>query len=472
MKSSDVAIVWLRKDLRLSDQPALHAAARAHHRILPLYIWSPEDDGEWAPGAASRWWLADSLVSLKKSLELAGSGLIIRKGQALSELLDIVALSKAKFVYLNHLYEPAARQRDDDIFSRLRSMGIALHCFNGSLLADPRHILNKSGTPYLVYGAFWRRFQEVELQMPTLAMSELPPLPASPEVYRSLLPSDLALKPEIPWDAHIKKTWQVGESEAFKKLGLFRRGCIENYAASRDIPSSLGTSRLSPHLHFGEISPRQVWFDAKQGTFEVTTYLKQLVWREFSYYLLFHYPHIAEHPLRAEFKDFPWEGTPSHLKAWQQGLTGYPIVDAGMRELWHSGWMHNRVRMIVASFLVKDLRIHWLEGAKWFWDTLLDADLANNTQGWQWTSGCGADASPFFRVFNPVLQGKKFDPEGLYVKKWLPELASLPPKLIHTPWEAKKSLDYPDRIVDHDAARFSVLKAYDDMRRMNQCGVS
>jgi deoxyribodipyrimidine photo-lyase len=410
------------------------------------------------------------LANLKKSLEQVGSGLIIRQGNTLAELLDIIKLSDAKYIYINSLYEPASRKRDDHITSSLRKIGITLRGFNGSLLSDPASILNQTGTPYLVYGAYRRRVLAETFPKPIRVSSELPPLPASAEILKSLPISTLHLKPKIPWDENIKKNWLVGEEEAQRKLRQFCRDAVKSYEVSREVPSIPGTSRLSPHLHFGEVSPRQIWFSVSQLTSDSTPYLKQILWREFSYYLLYHHPHLATQPLRAEFQDFPWEGTTQHLKAWQQGMTGYPMVDAGMRELWQTGWMHNRVRMIVASFLVKHLRIHWLQGARWFWDTLVDADLANNTQGWQWTSGCGADASPFFRVFNPVLQGKKFDPQGHYIRKWIPEISSLPDKWIHTPWESRVALDYPSPIVNHDEARFSALKAFDDMRRKYRSG--
>lgn len=468
MTKRATAIVWFRRDLRLSDQPALAAAVKAHRHILPVYIWSPEEEGDWAPGAATRWWLGETLENLKKSLEQAGSGLIVRQGCALAELLDVIKLSDAKYIYMNSLYEPASRKRDDQISSSLRKIGITVHFFNGSLLSVPANIMNKTGAPYLVYGAYRRRVLAETFPKPLRVCSELPPLPASPKVLKSLPISALRLKPKIPWDENIKKNWLVGEQEAHRKLKLFCRDGVKGYEMSRDVPSCLGTSRLSPHLHFGELSPRQVWYSVSQQTSDSTPYLKQILWREFSYYLLYHHPHLATKPLRTEFQDFPWEGTTQHLKAWQQGMTGYPMVDAGMRELWQTGWMHNRVRMIVASFLVKHLRIHWLQGARWFWDTLVDADLANNTQGWQWTSGCGADASPFFRVFNPVLQGKKFDPQGHYIRKWVPEISSLPDKWIHTPWESGVALDYPSPIVNHNEARFSALKAFDDMRRKHR----
>ena len=472
MTETDTAVVWLRQDLRMGDQPALAAAAGAHMRLVPLYIWAPNDDGEWAPGAASRWWLHDSLKSLRQSLEAAGSGLILRQGEALLELLDVLKLSNARVVYWNALYEPAARKRDENILRVLKKHGVEVRSFNGSLLSEPASILNKAGTPYLVYGAYWKRFVAESIGTPLPAMRTLPPLPASPKHLRSLRLAELALKPKIAWDSGIKKTWRVGEDVALEQLASFCVGDIGEYATSRDVPGCEGTSRLSPYLHFGEISPRQIWAAARKNPGSgAATYCKQLAWREFSFYLLYHHPRIATEPLRLEFKEFPWIGTASHLKAWQQGRTGYPIVDAGMRELWHTGWMHNRVRMIVASFLVKDLRISWLKGAKWFWDTLVDADLANNTQGWQWTSGCGADASPFFRVFNPVLQGKKFDPDGVYVRRWVPEIAGLPTSTIHAPWESSRHFDYPKPMVDHGSARFAALKAYDDIKRTKRGGL-
>jgi deoxyribodipyrimidine photo-lyase len=468
MDTNDTGIIWFRQDLRMTDQPALAAAASAHRRIVPLYIWAPEEEGEWAPGAAAQWWLHESLQCLQKSLRLAGSELIIRVGASIVEILDVIKATGARSVYWNARYEPAAVKRDENICRSLRKFGIEACIYNGSLLREPGSILSKARTPYLVYGAFWRNLvtEPISAALPTVR--KLPPLPFK---IRSVAIERLGLKPRVAWDQGLRKSWEVGEDAARKMLADFCRTVVDKYVDNRDIPGISGTSQLSPHLHFGELSPRQVWVAARKGSGAgATTYCKQIAWREFSYYLLHHHPRLATEPLRPEFKKFPWKTSASRLSAWQRGLTGYPIVDAGMRELWQTGWMHNRVRMIAASFLVKDLRIHWLKGARWFWDTLVDADLANNTQGWQWTSGCGADAAPFFRIFNPTLQGKKFDPDGAYVRRWVPELAKLPNTKIHSPWESVESLDYPRPIVDHGTARFEALMAYDDIKNKKRVG--
>ncbi len=445
---SDVGIVWLRQDLRLADQPALAAAVAQHKQVVPLYIWSPNEEGEWAPGAASRWWLHDSLASLAASLEGLGSGLILRQGASLEVLEAMIEKTGARAVYWNARYEPIVAAQDAKIRKALAERGVEVVVANGSLLQDPESIRNKTGNPYLVYGAFWRAAAEKSVGAEVPAPTALAPLPKG---LSSDVLANWELKPKIAWDLGLRRMWRVGEVAAQAALRSFCGDGIAGYAEGRDIPGRTGTSRLSPHLHFGELSPRQVWLAARRSKAPgAMTYLKEIVWREFSYYLLHHHPRLTNEPLRPEFKEFRWEGTPSQLAAWQRGMTGFPIVDAGMRELWETGWMHNRVRMIVASFLVKDLRIHWLEGARWFWDTLVDADLASNTQGWQWTSGCGADAAPYFRVFNPSLQEKKFDPDGAYVRRWVPEVGTAA---------------YPKPIVDHDRARFAALKAFDQIKK-------
>ncbi len=443
MSVNNPAIVWFRQDLRIADQPAL-AAGLKHKNLIPVYIWEPSEEGDWPPGAASKWWLHDSLASLDASLAKLGSKLILRRGPTLQALKDVITASGATSIYWNRRYEPAAAQRDKLIQTALESAGIKVETFNGSLLQDPAATLNQSGSPYLVFGAFWRVQSVKPVGALIDAPSRLPPLPAA---LSSATLESFSLKPAIPWDGGLQKTWQIGERPANAALARFCSNSISGYQESRDLPAESGTSRLSPHLHFGELSPRQVWALARNHeNAGALTFMKEIMWREFSYYLLHHHPRLANEPLQAKFKDFHWESDPVHLEAWKRGLTGFPIVDAGMRELWHTGWMHNRVRMIVASFLVKDLRIHWLEGARWFWDTLVDADLASNSQGWQWTSGCGADAAPYFRVFNPTLQEKKFDPDQAYVRRWIPEFG--------TP-------SYPAPIVDHGRARFAALRAFD-----------
>jgi deoxyribodipyrimidine photo-lyase len=338
--------------------------------------------------------------------------------------------------------------------------------FNAALLFEPWEVASQAGTPFRVFTPFWRAC--------TLASDPPPPLPrpralAAPRRWPSSSSlSSLGLLPSVDWTQGIRAAWTPGETGALARLAAFRRGGLPGYARRRDWPAEPGTSRLSPHLHFGELGPRQVWHAVSGAA--AAAYRRELGWREFSHHVLFHFPHTPLRPLRSEFAAFPWARAPGHLRAWQRGRTGYPIVDAGMRELWTTGYMHNRVRMIAASFLVKHLLQDWRAGARWFWDTLVDADLANNTMGWQWTAGSGADAAPYFRIFNPVLQGQKFDPQGRYVARWLPELARLPARFVHCPWEAPPELratvrGYAQPIVDHAAARARALAAFAEIRR-------
>ena len=458
-------IVWFRRDLRLADNPALAAALATHRPILPLFIWSPSEEGEGAPGAASRWWLHHSLAALDADLQARGSSLVVRCGSVLEILKDVMRDTGATEVYWNRLYEPALIARDKVIKAALPAQS-----FNANLLHEPWTIATQLGKPYQVFTPFYKACQltgEPGRPLPAPARLPTPVKVASDDLQR------LELLPRRDWAKSFPSHWKPGEAGARKLLAAF---AVERYLTDRDFPEREGTSRLSPHLHFGEISPRQIWWgirDSKRPNPE--PYLRQLVWREFAHHLLFHFPHTTTEPLRSEFRAFPWATHPAQLKAWQRGLTGYPIVDAGLRELWTTGWMHNRVRMIVASFLVKDLMLPWQAGAAWFWDTLVDADLANNTLGWQWAAGCGADAAPYFRVFNPLLQGRKFDPDGAYVKRWIPELAKLAPQWIHAPAEAPAGVltsagvqlghTYPLPLVDHAQARLEALNAYAHIRR-------
>lgn len=469
-------IVWFRRDLRLTDQPAFQAAVERGGPIVPVFIWAPQEEGTWSPGAASRWWLHASLSRLQSRLADGGLDLVVRVGESLGVLRDLVQETGAGAVYWNRLYEPSSLERDKNIKSNLRQAGCEARSYSASLLYEPWTVLTQQQCPYQVFTPFYRACQAtVEPSTPEPAPSS--PWPALPRPLASVELEALRLRPRIPWDATMRQTWEPGEAGATALLRTFARGALENYRIARDQPDSGGTSRLSPHLHFGEISPRQVWWTIRRSGAGAAAepYLRQLLWREFAHHLLYHFPHTPDRPLRSAFDDFPWATDRQALGAWQRGCTGYPMVDAGMRELWATGWMHNRVRMIVASFLVKDLLIPWREGAAWFWDTLVDADLANNTLGWQWTAGCGADAAPFFRIFNPVLQGEKFDPDGAYVRRWVPELSALPARWIHRPFEAAKDAlkaagvrlgdTYPRPIVDHTQARTRALQAYDLLRR-------
>lgn len=474
------SLVWFRDDLRLADNPALQAAVQRGRPVVPVYIWAPHEEGDWPPGAASRWWLHQSLEALTEDLRRLGSRLIIRNGDSAQELRSVARHAGADGVFFNRRYEPAVTKRDQAVERALREAGLEIREFSSRLFFEPGELLNKSNKPFRVFSAFWRAaIARFAPQQPIPAPQRL----KKPATWPPSVPlGKLELEPTIDWAQGLRAMWMPGERGAMRAFRSFC-GAATQYGVSRNRPGVKGTSRLSPHLHFGEISPRQVWhvlrLHAKKAGFaervlRSSTYVTELGWREFAYYLLHHFPRTASEPLRAEFERFPWRPNREFLKAWQRGRTGYPIVDAGMRELWATGWMHNRVRMIVASFLVKDLLQPWQEGARWFWDTLVDADLANNTLGWQWTSGCGADAAPFFRIFNPVLQGEKFDAQGDYVRQWVPELAKLPRRWIHQPCNAPKNIlalagvdlgkTYPEPIVSHISAREAALSAFRRIR--------
>lgn len=464
------AVVWFRRDLRLADNPALEAAAERHDRLVLLYIDSESELAPWSAGAAARWWLHHSLSHLDADLGQFGQALLIKRGAAFACLRECVAESGADAVYWNRLYDPAICQRDTRIKEQLRGDGLAAESFRANLLFEPWEIRTGQDDPFRVFTPFWRACQRnAAIAEPLPAPTRLPPRPD--RTLSSVTVDALGLMPEIRWYDDIARMWQPGEHAAHARLAGFCDTALADYADGRDVPSVPGTSRMSPYLHFGEISPRIVWHRVGQCSLlercqpAAEAFLREIGWREFAHHVLFHYPHTPEQPLNVKYADFPWrENHAELLAAWQRGQTGFPIVDAGMRELWHTGWMHNRVRMIVASLLVKNLRVPWTAGAKWFWDTLVDADLANNTLGWQWSAGCGADAAPYFRIFNPVRQGEKFDPDGHYVKRWIPELAKLPERWIHKPWEAPDPLRpgpdaYPAPVVDLAASRKEALEA-------------
>ena len=478
------AIVWFRQDLRLRDNPALRAAAERGGPIIPVYILDDPGDGRWAMGGASRWWLHHSLASLGESLRERGSRLIVARGDSLEELMRLVARTGAGAVYWNRRYEPAVIGRDKGIKSELTLSGVDARSFNGSLLFEPHTIANKQGGPFQVFTPYWRHCLEQPVGAPVTLKGDTfaRALDSWPE---SIPLQELGLLPSVRWDAGFAGTWQPGEAGAARRLKHFVSTSLEPYDQQRNRPDLDGTSLLSPFLHFGELSPRQAWAAVKalsteSGVFPPSAgaevFLREIGWREFAHHLLFHFPTTPEVPLRPDFKRFAWAKDPGGLmfKAWTTGKTGYPIVDAGMRQLWTTGWMHNRVRMIVASFLVKHLRIAWPKGAGWFWNTLVDADLASNTLGWQWSAGCGADAAPYFRIFAPVTQGLKFDPDGHYVRRWVPELAGLSQKYIQAPWEAPAEVlaeagvslgeTYPRPIVDHATARAAALGAFKALR--------
>lgn len=461
------SILWFRLDLRLTDNPALSAAVD-NGTVIPLYVWSPEEEGQWPPGAASRWWLHQSLTELDNALHRYGSRLIIRQGPSLDQLRSLIHETGATSVFWNRRYEPAIAARDLAIAAELQKQGCQVIAFNSHLLFEPWDIKNKSGKPFRVFTPFWKTCLaggKIQKTLPTV--TKIP----SPTLWPQSLPlKALQLEPKHSWAAEFPKNWCPGELGAQKNLSHFIKNGFLHYNEARNHPAAPGTSRLSPHLHFGEIGPRQIWHALPQKSGPTSQFAAELGWREFAYHLLHHFPQTPTEPLRPEFKNFPWRENSAFQKAWQRGKTGYPIIDAGMRELWTTGWMHNRVRMIAASFLVKDTLQPWQNGARWFWDTLVDADLANNTLGWQWCAGCGADAMPFFRIFNPITQGEKFDPQGHYIRRWVPELTKLPVNWLHHPWEAPETVlkaagitlgtTYPRPIVSHTIAREIALQAY------------
>ena len=469
-------IVWFRRDLRLADHSPMRAACATGEPVLPVFIWDPEEEGDaarWPTGAASRVWLHHSLAALDKALVRRGSRLLLACGPTAQVLDEIARATGATALHFNRRVEPASRALEARVTGRLAAR-FAVTAHGDTLLVPVSRLATASGEPYRVFTPFWRKLREVfDPGHPQPAPSTI----GAPARWPASVQLDaLGLLPRNRWDIGRTEAWRIGEDAAQARLAAFATEHAEHYGARRDFPAVDGVSRLSPHLHFGEISPRQAWLAvqsaaAAAGLLSVPEtmlgWLRQIAWREFACHLLHHYPQTAEAPLRDEFRDFPWHDDPQALARWQRGETGFPIVDAGMRELWQTGWMHNRVRMIVASFLCKDIGAHWLAGARWFWDTLFDADLANNSLGWQWTAGCGADAAPYFRVFNPTLQSAKFDPDGTYLRRWLPELAQLPTADLHAPGQAgaltlasagvKLGTTYPAPMLDHGVARVAAL---------------
>jgi deoxyribodipyrimidine photo-lyase len=471
------AIIWFRRDLRLTDNPALMAAVQSGLPIVAVYVHAPSEEGDWAPGAASDWWLHRSLIALDAQLRARGGRLLVRRGPTLEALRRLVGESGARELHWNRLYEPAVIARDQAIKQALRDDGLHVESHNAALFVEPWQVTTQGGQPYRVFTPFWRNA--------ATRITETLPLPAPTRLrfgdagMRSETVESLGLLPQVAWDGGLRATWTPGEQGALARLREFAAQAVD-YRRERDRPDRAGTSMLSPHLHFGEVSPRQVqaalqleaagdpgWMERAEP------FLRELGWREFAHHLLFHFPTSVDQNLYRQFDAFPWaEPDAALLRAWQRGRTGIPIVDAGMRQLWSSGWMHNRVRMIVASLLCKNLRYHWLHGARWFWDTLVDADLAANTLGWQWTAGTGADAAPYFRVFNPVLQGERFDPDGTYVRRFVPELARVPGAAIHRPWALNPAQQarygvagvYLRPLIDLAASRVEALAAYASLR--------
>jgi len=472
---SEPNLVWFRQDLRLEDNPALKAAANAGS-VLPIYILDDENSGPWKMGAASRWWLHHSLHALNKSLK---GKLWVMTGDPKQLIPRLVSEHGVKAVYWNRCYEPWRRQRDTEIKQALEADGTQVFSSKGSLLWEPWENLKSDGTPYRVFTPFYRSGISR-----TMDLSPLVGAPGEPKLLGCAQSDkkidELGLLPSIPWYSAFGEHFTPGEAGAQTKLQSFLNQGITNYKAGRDFPAMENVSRLSPHLHFGEISPHRIWQESEVSAArhskeeEGEHFQRELAWREFSYSLIYHFPELTDRNMNQRFDHFPWEHKEEFLKSWQNGLTGYPLVDAGMRELWQTGYMHNRVRMVVGSFLVKNLLQHWQEGMRWFWDCLLDADLANNTCSWQWVAGCGADAAPYFRVFNPVTQSAKFSTEP-YIRRYVPELAKLSDKYIHQPNLAPQAVldaaevrlgeNYPYPIVDLKESREQALAAYKSIQQ-------
>jgi deoxyribodipyrimidine photo-lyase len=495
-------ILWLRRDLRLGDNPALQSAARiaedAGGSLLPVYVWEPRERRAWAPGGAARWWLRHSLASLDGDLRRLGSRLLVERGDPVAAVVALAERAGAEAVVWARGLEPDEAADDDALEAALSARDIgAVVTPQANLLADPLSVRTRDGRPYTVFTPFWRaRLAAGAPEEPLPAPRTLPPAPTDP---RGLALSDLEAEALRPWAAEFGDVWRPGEAGAQARLEAFLEGALAGYASGRDAPGAEGTSRLSPHLRWGEVTARQVWhavsgtlaeagleveaalgpanWDAEQAPGlrrSAGAFLRQLGWREFGHHLLAAFPQTTAQPLHDRFAAFPWREDPAALEAWRRGRTGYPIVDAGMRELWATGWLHNRARLLAGSFLVKDLLLPWQSGAAWFWDTLVDADLADNTLGWQWVAGCGADAAPYFRIFNPVTQGRRYDPDGAYVRRWAPELGGLDARDIHAPWTAPEGAlaaagvslgaTYPEPLVDHGEARSRALAAYEAVR--------
>ncbi|WP_448189734.1 cryptochrome/photolyase family protein [Azospirillum sp. sgz301742] len=470
---SSPIIVWFRRDLRLADNPALTVAAAGAGPVVPVFVL--EDDAAPPPGAAARWWLHHSLESLAADLARLGVPLLLRRGEPSAVLGELAAETGAASILWNRRWDPAGAARDRRTAAALEARGLRTEAYDATLLFEPPAVHTKSGGPFRVFGPFWRACRALP--------EPFTPLSAPTRVNSLHLPvrtdrlADWGLADGCPGVA-----WTPGEAAARERLADFLDGPVARYAQDRDRPAVDGTSRLSAHLHWGEIGPRQVWQAARytadahpERAPGIEAYLRELGWREFCQHQLHHTPDLPDTPLDSRFTAFPWREDRTALEAWQQGRTGYPLVDAGMRQLLETGWMHNRVRMVVASFLVKDLLLPWQSGEAWFRETLVDADPANNAANWQWVAGCGADAAPFFRVFNPVAQGEKFDPQGGYVRRFVPELGRLPDRWVHKPWQAPEPVletagvrlgsTYPRPIVDHGMARMRALTAFRGLAR-------
>ena len=471
----EICIMWFRQDLRLNDNPALIEANNSGFKILPVYILDDVNSSDWKIGSASRWWLNESLKKLNDSLN---HNLCFMNGDSIKCFSNLINTYNVNSVYFNKCYEPWRKQCDERIINFLSSKGINYFQLNGSLLFEPESAMKEDGTPYKVFTPYYRKGCLQNSPEPRIPLE----VPKNIKFlkHEELRLEELELLPKKNWYKNFKDDWSPGENGAREKLNQFLQLGINDYKDGRNFPSKKNVSRLSPHLHHGEISPNTVWYEVKEKAETMDSYrdgdhyLSELGWREFSYNLLNFFPYLPKENLQKKFDNFPWEENNELLIKWQKGETGYPIVDAGMRELWKTGYLHNRVRMIVGSFLVKNLLLHWHHGQEWFWETLVDADLANNSASWQWVSGSGADAAPYFRIFNPVTQGEKFDPNGDYIKHYIPELKNLNGKFLYAPWEAPESVlqaanielgkNYPNPIVDLKLSREKALAAFEKLK--------
>ncbi|MBB4827082.1 deoxyribodipyrimidine photo-lyase [Sporosarcina luteola] len=474
-------IVWFRKDLRLHDHPALFEAASIG-KVIPVFIWTPEDEKAYGESEPSLWWLHHSLQAFQQRLDGMGIQLLIRKGNGLEILAELAREFQADAIYFNDRFEPEHRAKDVETVELLRLLGLDVQTFNGNLLFKPDSIKNSKGDPFKVFTAYWKKTLEEYVPVPLPA----PDLQGIEETTSTLSVEELGFPFRKNWSDYFHSIWKPGEQGAIEKWEEFMEDALLYYETERDLfaTESPAVSMLSPAIAAGDISVKSMWHSAKRVMDasslpavqnSVMSFLRQLAWRDFAYYQLVWFPQIVNQPLLTYFSLFPWNGTAEHLERWEQGKTGYPLVDAGMRELKKTGAIHNRVRMVVASFLVKHLLIPWTEGSDWFRKSLIDYDMANNAMGWQWVAGTGIDAAPYFRIFNPIAQSQKFDPNGNYIRQWVPELADLPASHIHKPWETPPALlreanvqlglTYPRPIIDHSTARKRALQAYNELRK-------
>ncbi|MGE7215314.1 cryptochrome/photolyase family protein [Priestia koreensis] len=472
-------IVLFRKDFRITDNPALTQAGH-DGTVAPIYIYDEHYDGDWSLGGASKWWLHYALEDLTNSLQNLEAPLHIYKGNTIDILKKMVQSEEIDALYFNKRYEPHVMEQDEQLIKEMKEINIDVQTFEGHLILPPLETTKENGDPYKVFTPFYKSFRQKEVRKATKKIRSLKSFHLDKD---SLKADELSLLPTINWTSGMEAKWDVSEKGAWETFKHFVKHRLRNYEDGRDVPAEESISNLSPYLAFGQISSRYIYqylleksesLQSANVEKQISAFLRQLVWREFSYHLLYFFPHTVRKPLNEKFTHFKWKQSKQDFKAWTKGKTGYPLVDAGMRELWETGVMHNRVRMVAASFLVKHLLLPWQKGSEWFWDTLVDADLANNTMGWQWVAGSGADAAPYFRIFNPTTQAERFDEDGEYIKKWIPELAKLPTKYIHKPWEASDEIlkkaevslgkNYPKPIVDHKSARERALEHYDEIK--------